>query len=56
MNMSALKDRIVIAHKNGVIDAATAHKAMAAIHESHRYGTKMTPKARDSILTHRFGI
>lgn len=56
MKMSDLINRIVLAHKNGNIDAETAKRAHAAIHEPTRYGSKMTPKHRDSILTHRFGI
>lgn len=56
MNMTQLTARIEAALTSGKIDQETAHRANKAIRESHRYGSKMSPKHRDSILTHRFGI
>ncbi len=56
MNMIELTQRIQAALTSGKIDQETAIKANAAIREAKRYGNTMTPKARDSILTTRFGI
>jgi len=56
MNMTQLDARIQQAFRDNKISLSDAERAHAAIRESHRYGNKMTPKARDSILTHRFGI
>lgn len=36
--------------------AEDAQKAHKAIREPMIYGNNMTPRRRDSILTHRFGI
>lgn len=56
MNMVELTNRIQMALEAGKIDQATAQRANSAIREAKRYGSTMTPKARDSILTNRFGI
>lgn len=56
MNMTNLKARITEAQAKGIIDQATAQRAMQAIYSPTHYGNKMTPSYRDSILTHRFGI
>lgn len=62
MNMTDLKARIEAAYKAGVakdgspFTADHAQRAHQAIYAPTRYGKKMTPRDRDSILTHRFGI
>ena len=56
MNLTDLKARIEAAFKAGKMDAETTQRAYAAIHAPTRYGQRMTPAHRDSILTHRFGI
>lgn len=56
MNMTDLKARIEAAYKTGTLDAEATQRAYAAIYAPTRYGKKMTPRDRDCILTHRFGI
>lgn len=56
MNMTDLKARIEAAYKAGTLDAQRTQMAYAAITAPKHYGSSMTPKARDSILTNRFGI